>query len=112
MAPSISRTITSDEVIALGDSGPDSIGSFTISVTSLTGTLAMTPKGRVTGSGVSSGEYVGLAYTVASTGTVTAASTPISAEGIYFIRADGCDVFLDCDLTAASFKLDVLPRRG
>lgn len=110
--PSISRTITADEVIALGDPGPDSIGSFAISVTSLSGTLAMTPKGRIAGTSVASGAYQGLAYTVASTGTVTASSTPISAEGIYFIRADGCEVFLDVDVTAASFVLNVVPLRG
>jgi hypothetical protein len=110
---SISRTISADEVIALGDSGPDTIGSFAVGITSLSGTsISIVPKARVSGSSVAAAEYQNLAYTVGSTGVVTAASTPITAEGIYFIRADGCDVFLDVDVTSASFKLDVCPLRG
>jgi hypothetical protein len=108
----ISRTIVADEVIALGDSGPDTIGSFAIGITSLSGTIAILVKGRISGSGVAAGEYQPLSYTVGTTGVVTTGATAIAAEGIFFIRADGCDVFLDVDVTAASFKLDVTPLRG
>jgi hypothetical protein len=109
----LSRTLTVDEVIALGDAAHDSIGSFAVGVTEVSGTVAITPKGRISGSGVVAAEYQTLAYTVGSTGVVTAAATPISAEGIYWIRADGCDVYLDFNETGGgSCKIQVAVMDG
>lgn len=105
-------TVSATEVISLGDAAPDSVGSFLVFVSSLSGTHAITPKGRPAGSNVASGEYQTLAYTVGSTGVLTAGGTAISAEGAYFVRADGMEVFLDVTVTSNSFRLDARPLRG
>lgn len=108
-----SKTITASEVIALGNASNELIGTFAVSFTNSSGTsMSVVPKGRIHGSGIASGEYQNLAYTVASTGVLTAASTPITAEGIYFIRADGLDVFLDATLTSFSVRIDAQPLNG
>lgn len=110
---SISRTISASEVIPLGNASDDGVGTIAISITSLSGTHSMVPKGRITGSGVAAAEYQNLAYKPANTGTLTnPGTTPITTEGIYFIPADGCDVFLDVTVTSDTFKLDVIPLRG
>lgn len=107
-----SKTITATEVVSLGNASNALIGSFAVQLSTLSGTVAITVKGRIHGSGIASGEYATLAYTIASTGVLTAGSTPIAAEGMFFIRADGMDVFLDATLTGASVRIDVIPLNG
>lgn len=107
------RTISASEVIALGTCSDDGVGTFAIGITSLSGTHSMVTKGRIIGSGVASGEYQNIAYKPANTGTLTnPGTTAITAEGIYFIPADGCDVFLDVTVTSGSFVLTWIPLRG
>lgn len=107
-----SKTITASEVISLGNASNELIGTFAVQFSALSGTLACTVKGRIHKSGIASGEYATLAYTIGSTGVLTSGATAIAAEGVFFIRADGLDIFLDCTLTAASVRIDVIPLNG
>ena len=107
-----SKTVTATQVISLGNANNELIGSFVVQLSTLSGTVAITPKGRLHGSGIASAQYATLAYTVGSTGVLTAGTTAISAAGVYFIRADGMDVFLDATLTSFSVRIDAQALNG
>ena len=107
-----SKTVTATAVISLGNANNELIGSFVVELSTLSGTVSIVPQGRIHGSGIASAQYGNLAYTVGSTGVLTAASTPITAAGIYFIRADGMDVFLNATLTTASVRIDAQALNG
>lgn len=107
-----SRTVSAVSVIALGDAAPDTVATWVVQVSSLSGTFAITPKCRVIGTDIASGEYATLSYKLGSTGALTAGTTPIAAEGIYFLPCDGLEVFLDVTAVSASFRLDAQPVRG
>lgn len=101
---------TTSKNIELGKGGNEAASGWTLQFVGTVGTGTVAVKGYVcglpvttpipdgnksVGTALSSTDRVALAYTVGSTGTVTAGSTTISALGIYTVRTDGLSLCLD-----------------
>jgi hypothetical protein len=83
------RAVSSTNFYKIGDAGPETVGSMTITVESAS-SLSFTVRGAVPGATLdtSSGQ---LQYSDLSTaGTVTGGSTAITTNGNYRVTLDGC----------------------
>lgn len=103
------RTIDTSEVIKLGCPSETFLSSWVVEIVPSGLTGGFTPKGTSAGSGLTGGNLKTLlVYRENSEDAVDTAS-PISAAGVYYIPADGLDVYLDCTVSAGSFTVYVRP---
>lgn len=105
------KTLAATGSHVLGDTGPDTIGSWQVQVTGTwTGSFVFT--GWIPGSTLTSSDKAAIAYKPMKTGTVTDGATTITANGIYIVPADGLMVSLDWTRSSGSIVIDAVPIDG
>lgn len=93
---------------SLGDTGPGVIGTIFFQVSNL-GAGTLTPKKRMQGTAIA---HAAAAYRNELTQTDVGAGTAITADGIYSIRSDNCDIVLTMASFAAVTTIDYAPLAG
>jgi hypothetical protein len=113
------KRLAASERFVLGSVSEKNIGSWVVHVVIVAGSVSIAVKGRAAGSArseapvaITSADDQALHYKLGSTAAVTAGATPITAEGIYIIPADGVDVILDATVTTGPTDLYCVPLHG
>ena len=106
------KTLAASGDISLGDVGPDSIGTWVIHVSG-TWTGSLVPQGYLAHSDLTISDAVSIGYkTAISSSIVDPGTTAITANGVYYIPADGLFVNLDWTRTTGSIVVDATPLDG
>lgn len=105
-------TLAASGTITLGNVSHRNIGSWAIHVS---GTWAgsVLPKGKLALAGLLTADRVNLGYrTAVSTTMVDPGTTAITANGVYYIPADGMAVELDWTRVSGTIVVDAVPLDG
>ena len=106
-----SKTLNADEVVSLGTGhdGGRSVIVFQIRDDGSMSTSAVV-KARVPG--LASTEWIAVPYTNRGTGAAVAASTAITAEGLFEVDATGVEIGLDNNWTSGAGSVHYVPLIG
>lgn len=98
--------VDTDALVELGQAFEGKAGQFVVAITKVSGTISVVPKKALTEAVVATTPSA-CWYTDELAGPdKVAAGTAIAASSIIKIQADGCNVFLDVDVTAGVVQLE------
>lgn len=108
----LAATINTTAVISLGNAEDAMVSQWVVQIvpTGLTG--GFVPKGTVIGSGLTGSNLDTLLLYEASSEAAVSTASPVGTASVYYIPADGLDVFLDCTVSAGSFVVYARPVAG
>lgn len=102
--------------VRLGDAGSSSVTTWCVQITGNAATFTGKFAGilRDAGSTLAHGtDDIDLSFTNATSGSVVAGGTGFTANGIYWVRADGCDVVVYCSAIASgTMEVSATPVAG
>lgn len=105
-------TIDTTATVRIGNAAEELVSQWVVQIvpTGLTG--GFVPKGRVIGSELTGGNLATLLLYSASSETAVSTASPVATAGVYYIPADGLDVFLDFTVSAGSLDVYIRPIKG
>lgn len=106
------KVLDTSEVIYLGDACADIASQFVLEVAVSGSGGSAIPKCRLRGSDLGTGALHDLVYYTVDSEAAITAGTAITAANIYYIPADGIDVYLDYTASTGSMTITLRPIVG
>lgn len=108
----ITATATGANAVRICGGQSKNIQTVAVQISGTLTTVSILFKGRMTADGnLTNSDLQTMGYTTPANGTV--AATAITAAGIFWVRADGMDIYADCTITAGGpVNFDVIPLNG
>lgn len=106
------KVLDTSEVIYIGDAFADIASQFVVEVAVSGAGGSAVPKCRLYGSDLGTGALHDLVYYTVDSEAAITAGTGITTANIYYLPADGIDVYLDYTADTGSMTITVRPIVG